>query len=59
MFIVQATGLTGPFWQGVSDDEENQFLKLLTQAGLFEALANDNNGVVEVHVSNQAQSNMG
>ncbi len=25
MLIVQATGLTGPFWQRVSDDEENQF----------------------------------
>ncbi len=25
MFIVQATGLTGSFWQRVSDEEENQF----------------------------------
>ena len=30
-----------------------------TLAGLFEALGHDNNGIVEVHVSNQAQSNMG
>lgn len=30
-----------------------------TLAGLFEALANDNNSIVEIHVSNQAQSNMG
>lgn len=30
-----------------------------TLAGLFESIANDNNGIVEIHVSNQAQSNMG
>jgi hypothetical protein len=30
-----------------------------TLASLFEALASNANGVVEVHVSNQAQSNMG
>ena len=30
-----------------------------TLAGLFEALANNANGIVEVHVANQAQSNMG
>jgi hypothetical protein len=30
-----------------------------TLAGLFEALNTDNNSIVEIHVSNQAQSNMG
>jgi len=30
-----------------------------TLATLFEALANNANSVVEVHVSNQAQANMG
>jgi len=30
-----------------------------TLAALFEALSCDNNGIVEIHVSNQAQSNMG
>lgn len=30
-----------------------------TLASLFEALANNANSIVEVHVSNQAQSNMG
>lgn len=30
-----------------------------TLAGLFEALANNANGIIEIHVSNQAQSNMG
>ena len=30
-----------------------------TLASLFEAMANATNSVVEIHVSNQAQSNMG
>jgi hypothetical protein len=30
-----------------------------TLAGLFEAMANNSNSVVEIHVNNQAQSNMG
>ncbi len=30
-----------------------------TLAALFEALASNSNGIVEIHVSNQAQSNMG
>lgn len=49
--------------------EQNQTLKSLnlesnrispdTMAGLFEALVSNNSGIVEVHLSNQAQSNMG
>lgn len=49
--------------------EQNQTLKSLnlesnrispdTMAGLFEALVANNSGIVEVHLSNQAQSNMG
>ena len=49
--------------------EQNRTLKSLnlesnrigpdTLAGLFEALAETSNTVLEVHVSNQAQSNMG
>lgn len=49
--------------------ENNQYLKSLnlesnrispdTLASLFEAISSSSNGIVEIHVSNQAQSNMG